>query len=56
MGKGKGPVDNWVVQVSAGMLLLEFCAPLKEKQVREVLKVSAAGLSLTTKVVFFKRK
>jgi large subunit ribosomal protein L16 len=53
MGKGKGAVGNWVVQISAGMVLFEVFGLVEEKAIKKVFKVSVARLSLTTKNVFF---
>jgi len=53
MGKGKGAVGSWVVQVSAGMMLFEVFGLLEDKKIKEVFKNSALRLSLTTKTVFF---
>jgi large subunit ribosomal protein L16 len=53
MGKGKGAVCDWVVQVSAGMVLFEVVGLFEEKQIKQALKNGAARLPLTTKTVFF---
>lgn len=53
MGKGKGSVVDWVVTVSAGMILFEVFGLIEEKKIKQVLKNSATRLSLTTRTVFF---
>jgi large subunit ribosomal protein L16 len=53
MGKGKGPVANWVARVSAGMVLFEVFGLLEEKKIKQVFKNSATRVSLSTKTVFF---
>jgi large subunit ribosomal protein L16 len=55
MGKGKGAVGNWVVQVSAGMVLFEVFGLLKEKQIKETFKNSSIRLSLKTKTIYFRK-
>ena len=54
MGKGKGGVENWVVEVSAGMILLEVCGAVEEKKIKLALKRSALRLSIKTKNIFFR--
>lgn len=53
MGKGKGAVDHWVVEVSIGTVLLEVCGIIEEKKIKLALKNSALRLSIKTKSVFF---
>jgi large subunit ribosomal protein L16 len=53
MGKGKGAVESWVVQISAGRILFEVFGLLPEKKIKEIFKTSTARLSLKTQNVFF---
>jgi large subunit ribosomal protein L16 len=53
MGKGKGAVSSWVVEVSAGMVLFEVFGLVEEKQVKQVFKNSSIRLSLPTKNIYF---
>jgi large subunit ribosomal protein L16 len=53
MGKGKGGVESWIVEVSAGMVLLEVCGLIEEKKIKLALKNSAQRLSIKTKSIFF---
>jgi large subunit ribosomal protein L16 len=53
MGKGKGGVESWVVEVSAGMVLLEVCGLIKEKKIKLALKNSSQRISIKTKSIFF---
>lgn len=53
MGKGKGGVVDWVVTVSAGMVLFEVFGLIRDKKIKRVLKNSGARLSLSTRTVFF---
>jgi large subunit ribosomal protein L16 len=53
MGKGKGAVENWVAEVSAGMVLLEVCGVIEEKKIKLALKNSGLRLSLKTRNIFF---
>jgi ribosomal protein L16 len=53
MGKGKGAVGSWVVQVSAGMVLFEVFGLIKEKEIKETFKNSSIRLSLKTKIIYF---
>jgi large subunit ribosomal protein L16 len=54
MGKGKGSVSSWVVQVSAGTVLFEVFGLLEEKKIKRIFKGSSSRLSLATKIIFFK--
>jgi ribosomal protein L16/L10AE len=53
MGKGKGAVGSWVVQVSAGMVLFEVFGLIEEKQIKDIFKNSSVRLSLKTKNIYF---
>jgi large subunit ribosomal protein L16 len=53
MGKGKGAVGSWVVQVPAGLVLFEVSGFLETKKIKEVFKSSSLRLSIATKHVFF---
>jgi ribosomal protein L16/L10AE len=53
MGKGKGSVSSWVVQVFAGTVLFEVFGLVEEKKIKQVFKNSAIRLSLPTKNVYF---
>lgn len=53
MGKGKGAVSSWVVQVSVGMVLFEVFGLVEEKKIKEVFKNSSIRLSLPTKNIYF---
>jgi large subunit ribosomal protein L16 len=53
MGKGKGMVGSWVVQISVGMILFEVFGLLEEKKIKEIFKNSSIRLSLRTKNIFF---
>jgi large subunit ribosomal protein L16 len=53
MGKGKGAVGSWVVQIPSGTVLFEVFGLFGEKRIKEVLKNSAIRLSLKTKNIFF---
>jgi large subunit ribosomal protein L16 len=54
MGKGKGGVESWIIEVSAGMILLEVCGEIEEKRIKLALKNSDLRLSIKTKSIFFR--
>jgi large subunit ribosomal protein L16 len=53
MGKGKGAVSKWVVNITAGMVLLEVFGLIEAKSIKGILRNSAARLSITTRNLFF---
>lgn len=50
MGKGKGPVERWVMNVKPGRIIFEM-AGVKEKLAREALTLAMHKLPFKTKVV-----
>lgn len=53
MGKGKGSVGKWIVQIPSGTILFEVFGLFEEKYIKEVFKSTAVRLSITTRNVFF---
>lgn len=50
MGKGKGPVEKWVMNIKPGRIIFEM-AGVKEKLAREALTLAMHKLPFKTKVV-----
>ncbi len=50
MGKGKGGVDEWVMNIKRGRVLYEM-AGVEESLAREALTIAASKLPLKTKIV-----
>lgn len=50
MGKGKGPVDHWVVVIKPGRILYEM-EGVSEKMATEAFRLAAHKLPLRTRVV-----
>ena len=53
MGKGKGNVSSWVVNVKAGTVLFEVTGPVETKTIKLAFKTAAARLNLGTKNLIY---
>ena len=52
MGKGKGDVATWVVEIKAGMVLFEVYGLIPKKIIKKTFRNSAIRLSIATKNIF----
>jgi Ribosomal protein L16/L10E len=50
MGKGKGPVDRWVMNIKPGRIVYEM-AGVSEKLAREALTLAMHKLPFKTKII-----
>lgn len=56
MGKGKGPVENWVAPIKTGQIFFEFRTNLSEKNLIETLSKIKKKISIKTRIVIIKSK